>query len=386
MKRIFLRRPQILCRWIRTPRLVQMWFPSSVSCLSPWPASSSTKDRGPASTTCLPVPDRGRSSETCWVRKAVLLILLTVFWLACRHWMMQWNWLNTRWLDLHQTSRTNKVVRSFVRTCDVVTLVHSRISTDLQQDPCYFRLFHEKWRKQYGDVFTIHVGKFPNSLVSFWDFVLCPKRKRFNLLQNHSHVHQTVVVPTAIEWEWKTEILITGSEPVVILNSVESYREALVTKQNDYAGRPNLYSCEFSSASDIVGPNSDCKKDCFLNLCLCVSFKSFGQILSSKRPLKCVTSGIQIFRLFRPVLCQGSLREDNGVDFLRVQVLVLFLCVTCKVWMQLVELGGFGASRPPHATQHVKKCALDEFQWSCWMLVTEWLLHNSTACGSEKGT
>ena len=31
---------------------------------------------------------------------------------------------------------------------------------DLQKDPCYFRLFHDKWRKQFGDVFTIYVGEY----------------------------------------------------------------------------------------------------------------------------------------------------------------------------------------------------------------------------------
>ncbi|XP_002737140.1 cytochrome P450 1A5-like [Saccoglossus kowalevskii] len=45
-----------------------------------------------------------------------------------------------------------------------------------------------------------------------------------------------------------------GNTPVVILNSIEVIKETLVKKQNDYAGRPNVYSFEMLSegGEDIV--------------------------------------------------------------------------------------------------------------------------------------
>ena len=42
--------------------------------------------------------------------------------------------------------------------------------------------------------------------------------------------------------------MLGSTSPTVVLNSLESVREAWLKKANDYAGRPDFYSCKSTPA------------------------------------------------------------------------------------------------------------------------------------------
>ena len=82
-----------------------------------------------------------------------------------------------------------------------------------------------KWKRQYGDVFTIHLGERAIELAT-----------SFYFLSNSDICHVSMDV-----WLYAIKLLRTiyclGPLPCVVLASADAIREAFITKGHDFDGR-----------------------------------------------------------------------------------------------------------------------------------------------------
>ena len=83
-----------------------------------------------------------------------------------------------------------------------------------------------KWKKQYGDVFTIHLGEWAIDLTSLYKY----------FLSNSDIFHVSIDV-----WLYGIKplrnIYCLGPLPCVVLASADAIREAFITKGHDFDGR-----------------------------------------------------------------------------------------------------------------------------------------------------